>query len=228
MRGLRVYKKGSFSSAVDKHMNKVKKASDIEVVKKMLLLGIQNFLTEDIQLLELNVREEALSHRLAYYLERALETHKYDLSVPRELLDEIRIDCEYDKHGNEKKNLSDIMQKYPDNNTDVVRPDIVMHVRGSDTHNLMVIEVKKTNGKDKTYAKEKVASFVTSSYAYMTGVYMEFNTGDSLVEGVCPLFEISTYQRCGALTPNTDLRNYICAQVKEMGEMGTVNCPPET
>lgn len=165
--------------------------NDVCVLNKIFVTGLRNFLAKDRQLLELGVREEALSHRLAFHLEQALQKFKYDLSLQGQLLDEISVDFEYDRHGNEQKALAEIMDRFPEKHSDIVRPDIVMHIRNSD-HNFMVVEVKKKSGNDKTYAREKVAAFVNSQYAYMIGVYIEFTTGPLTTNGVRPVTEIST------------------------------------
>src|ERR1039458_4547612 len=125
-----------------------------------VMWAVKRFLEEDPGLLKLDVHEQAISHRIAVYLESSIEELE-----SRSLI----IDCEYSKH------LDDF--KYWDLNTirtqDFVscgckactaildpdplrksragrgigerhfRPDIILHQRKVDENNLLAIEIKK-------------------------------------------------------------------------------------
>lgn len=120
---------------------------------------IIEFLKNDLQLLSINesklkAHEIAISHRLAVYLERNL-TNK-GLSV----------DLEYNKHGTNNKLLDG----------EPIRPDIVIHSRGNDNKNLMVIEVKKSEHtkKEKLDAINKVRKLCRGTeYKYQYGYVVE-------------------------------------------------------
>ncbi len=69
-----------------------------------------------------NIHEQALAHRLAYHLENSGWFVGY------------MVDCEYNRHGADQKT---------DESGKCFRPDIVIHVRGNDDDNLIMIETKK-------------------------------------------------------------------------------------
>lgn len=71
-----------------------------------------------------NIHEQALSHRLAFHLESSDSFIGY------------HVDCEYNRHGDDPKT---------DDRGLNFRPDIVIHVRGNDENNLIMIETKKFN-----------------------------------------------------------------------------------
>lgn len=71
-----------------------------------------------------DIHEQALSHRLAYHLENSGLFIGY------------HVDCEYNRHGEDPKT---------DLHGNNFRPDIVIHVRGNDESNLIMIEAKKFN-----------------------------------------------------------------------------------
>lgn len=119
------------------------------------------FMKEDSELLENDAHEQAISHRIAHYLEDCFGLNsKLGLNI----------DCEYNKHLNEKKRI-DVDPTYyfekfphcfcfacceirraikqkprPDLNIQerLFRPDIVVHERGCDRRNRIAIEVKKS------------------------------------------------------------------------------------
>jgi len=71
-----------------------------------------------------DIHEQALAHRLAVHLEHSGCFIGY------------LVDCEYNKHGDNKKR---------DSEKKLFRPDIIIHIRGNDDFNLIMIETKKFN-----------------------------------------------------------------------------------
>jgi hypothetical protein len=71
-----------------------------------------------------DIHEQALAHRLAFHLENSGFFMGY------------HVDCEYNRHGNKSKT---------DNQGKIFRPDIIIHIRGNDDNNLIMIETKKFN-----------------------------------------------------------------------------------
>ncbi len=106
--------------------------------------------TEEIR--NRDIHEQALSHRLAFHLENSGFFSGY------------QIDCEYNRYEERvKKNASG----------KPIRPDILVHIRGVQSHNLMIIQAKKFNDSkleikqaenalqsDKLYLKYKFAFLV--------------------------------------------------------------------
>ena len=95
---------------------------------------------DDSDLLEYDSSERSITHRLAVYLERIFVG--------------LKVDCEYNRRGINglPKRVYMNKDKYHLENlgidsADTVLPDIVIHSRGIDSENLLVIEVKKDKGK---------------------------------------------------------------------------------
>lgn len=113
---------------------------------------------EDSQKLgEHHVGERSIVFRFAYYLQcELLKSPKYAL---------YNVDCEYNRHVANAKILYD----YPHG----IYPDLIVHKRGSDTDNQLVIEFK-AYWNDKTSALEnninKVQSLKKIPYKYKYGL----------------------------------------------------------
>ena len=94
--------------------------------KKIILEALQKTISEHgyqgaVQ--NRDIHEQALSHRLAYHLENS------------DFFGGYHVDCEYNRHGDDVK--EDSKGRF--------RPDIIVHVRGNDDSNLIMIEAKKFN-----------------------------------------------------------------------------------
>jgi hypothetical protein len=102
-------------------------------IQKKLKDAINQFVKNDYFLLEYAVREEAISHRIAVYLESLFTGY--------------HVDCEYD--GDLDSETGRKRVKYEDKEAESsVRPDIIIHHRGLNgrDHNQLVIELKKVTG----------------------------------------------------------------------------------
>jgi len=128
--------------------------------------------------------ERAIAHRLAYYLERELRRKSIVRDDAR-----ITVDCEYNRHLDGSKehriprDLVRIVEKAKrtvtratdDENYYVfsIAPDIVVHRRGTDKYNLLVVEVKKTTNREcEKYDQLKLECFTGTGahgYAYKVG-----------------------------------------------------------
>lgn len=133
--------------------------------------------------------ERAIAHRLAYYLERAIR--RVGLIEDAKPL---AVDCEYNRHGGGAKTLAaefelkGIVQKArkrkrwePDEDGRYifgVEPDIVVHERGHDRRNRLVIEIKKaSNGETPRYDALKLELFTIRreteyGYGYSFGAWV--------------------------------------------------------
>jgi hypothetical protein len=113
---------------------------------QIVIEAINLFHQSDKDLLNINdsnikLHEVAISHRIAVYVEQILQ----DLIRSEKM----SVDLEYNKHGVNAKILS---------NGQEFRPDIVVHKRGCDKNNFIVIEIKKNkhSNQDKAAAINKV------------------------------------------------------------------------
>jgi hypothetical protein len=138
----------------------------------------------DAYLLENDLRKEAISHRLAFYLEEILRRDQV-LS-----LEKFSVDCEYNSGAGYQRKYLQI--KWPKGSQSQlrkrdqhVRPDIIVHQRGRDHEhvNLLVIEVKKSSTISQTaekFAVLKCEAYRRSSLQYLFAGYVCFITGQAL------------------------------------------------
>lgn len=120
-------------------------------MKKRIREALNLFVARDKgKLLEVDIYEPTISHRIAVYLEGLFPN--YD------------VDCEYNKHlfdekGNEKGKP--------------VRPDIVVHKRLTD-NNCAIIEVKKAGAKSKLaeHDIQKLKLYLQGKLNYDLGVFI--------------------------------------------------------
>lgn len=105
-----------------------------EMVKENVKAATKALFQRDAYLLQKDVNERSISHKLASYLQEAF--NDWD------------VDCEYNRDHDDPKLLKRLQMYADDVSPDDVQarrvlPDIIVHHRGTDD-NLLVIEIKKT------------------------------------------------------------------------------------
>ena len=153
-------------------------------MQEKVMQAINFFMENDSVLLELSAHEQAISHRIGVYLEQTFASEK------------LNIDCEYNKHLDGVKRIDlhdlnpelykpcgcDACRKIIDQNIHEIlekdfRPDVVIHSRGNDTKNVIVIEIKKS--KECSFDEAKLKALTRSrdsggEYGYELGVFIWF------------------------------------------------------
>ena len=136
-----------------------------EAVLEAVSAALGDVVTEDRVLLALQAHELALVHRFGVYLEARLR---------RELTQHgLTVDLDYDRHGDLRKLLPARLDRDDERR---FRPDLIVHRRGDDTLNLLVVEWKKKAGDTMLKCLEKrIRSLVVNedkhpSYNYQLGV----------------------------------------------------------
>ncbi len=137
-------------------------------VKDAVKEAVDELISKDHYLLINEANERAISHRLAVYLEKNYTDRNIDCEynrdlgkskeLPPELLLEAALDYEHKKR---------------------VVPDIIIHERGNQDRNLLVIEIKTTSNITKmgySFDKKKLKAF-KSCLGYTYAVFIKFNTG---------------------------------------------------
>ena len=107
---------------------------DEHEVRERLEAALRRLAEADRHLLENDLSERCIAGRLAMYLQGAFPDHA--------------VDVEYNRAGDTPKrlNLPDECANYFDRHGDaLVVPDIIVHQRGLDGPNLLVLELKKTS-----------------------------------------------------------------------------------
>ncbi len=131
--------------------------------------AIDELRERDRYLLAAKASERSITHHLAVYLHREFESWN--------------VDVEYNRDGHECKRLPDL----PDVKSDNVFPDIIVHTRGTNDDNLLVVEVKKRgsgNGSDKNKLIEFTKPVAQNGLGYRWGLHLildcEVQANDSL------------------------------------------------
>ncbi len=141
--------------------------------------ALKDFMVIDKYLLLHNISERSITHKLAEHL--------------RPKFSNFEVDCEYngDVEGahpfrkklfiTEAEMIEIARQKIREDETYSVYPDIIVHSRGDNTNNHLLIEVKKENGnvRDKAFDILKLKGF-TDQYKYRIGIYLEIRTGKDI------------------------------------------------
>jgi hypothetical protein len=129
---------------------------NLDVIKRNILHCIDKIYENDYALFERNNYEVTISCKLAQYL--FVEFKKFD------------VDCEYNKHIDQEKYNSELNQN--------IRPDIIIHKRGTDEDNLVYIEIKTDHNRElRTFDYEKIKSMTKQDgeYKYSLGLFVDFN-----------------------------------------------------
>lgn len=105
---------------------------EAQQLKKIIQATCRGVEKNDKELLERDVSEWAITHRLALYLTR-------NLSLDQRF-SKYFVDCEYNKML--EPNGHNYVAKHGDSSK-LIRPDIIVHDRGNNNKNLLVIELKK-------------------------------------------------------------------------------------
>jgi hypothetical protein len=129
-------------------------------------LAVDRLMANDGDLLLRNVSERAIASRLAMYLTELFPS--YDLDV------------EYDRHGLEVKRLHLPADCHGGGIRRVI-PDIVVHIRGDNDHNLLAVEIKKeTNRESRTCDRLKLRGMLDQLH-YSLAVFLEVPAGPGAV-----------------------------------------------
>ena len=122
------------------------------IIKGKIREALKLFIAKDKQaLLAVDIYEPTISHRIAVYLE--------------DLLPGFDIDCEYNKT---------LLGKKKDIEGKKIRPDIIIHKRGTNEDNSVILEIKKS-GKNSKLAKadiKKLKKCMKGTLNYDLGVFI--------------------------------------------------------
>jgi len=151
-------------------------------ISQVLQTAIERLLRDDSFLLEYDVHEQTIAHRIAVYLEPYFSEH--------------HVDCEY---NNDLDSATGRKQVYfpCENAISPVIPDIVVHHRGRNGpgHNLLVLELKKLPGtpSDLDRDREKLCRFTASDQvshlSYRCGAFVTLGVKEAAGEFRIEWFE---------------------------------------
>lgn len=135
--------------------------------------ALKDFYKQEYLLIQFQVSERALTHKLAEHLQKRFK--------------EYVVDCEYNKIGKDPKRIQLLIEQMRlsgkcnadcdtcPNNKCVIFPDIIVHRRGEDD-NLMVIEAKTgwSRKKRSNDLKKLTALIESDEFKYKLGVALRF------------------------------------------------------
>lgn len=126
------------------------------VVERRVRRSVARFLDHDSYLLEVDAQEESVSHKLAEYLQQEFPNWN--------------VDCEFNKYYGETKTLDEY-------DKDWVRPDIIIHQRGTD-EDLLVIEIKLTTSDDDICLEKRKVRLYTEDeeLEYKYGLFLHLES----------------------------------------------------
>lgn len=132
-----------------------------DIISERIHAAISLLIKNDSFLLKNKIHERTIAHKLGEYLQLNFI--------------EWNVDCEYNKHGLDKKIL---IRDCSGSIKHRVYPDIIIHERGNDNHNLVVIEIKpykqmKVNCCDNL--KLELFTDPNGKYRYNFGIFIGFN-----------------------------------------------------
>lgn len=130
--------------------------ADLEYLREKITKCVDEFYLNESGLLERENYEVTISSKLAQYIFN--EFPRYD------------VDCEYNKHLDGEKKVDELNQN--------IRPDIIIHRRGTDENNLVYIEIKTDHNRElrtHDYDKIKAMTKQKEKYRYSLGLFIDFN-----------------------------------------------------
>jgi hypothetical protein len=163
------------------------RAPSADAVRDHLLDALRTFVRQDSYLLSHDLHERTLTHKLAEYLQP--------------LFPDWNVDCEYNRDGHDPKRVR--FAPPPPQNEDEgsnVFPDIIIHRRGTNDHNLLIIEAKKSRdggqGIDER-DRQKVEAFIRD-LRYRYGALVVFHIADEVTPFHALMHASGEWNRLGA------------------------------
>lgn len=133
-------------------------------IQKKVNSALKKLREQDLHIIKNNSSERSITHMLAIYLKDEFSTYS--------------VDCEYNRQGDIIKHLEVPRDKinWDDLEAKTVFPDIIIHQRGSDDDNLLVIEVKKSSNQNGgAFDKVKLKAFRKDPFNYKHSLFLKID-----------------------------------------------------
>jgi hypothetical protein len=134
------------------------------------------FFDNDCGLFQFDSSERSMTHKFAEYLQKEFQN--------------FNVDCEYNRRGAIPKTMPrDLFPNIQanDNDAKTIFPDILIHERGRQGNNLLVIEVKKSNSQnseDNDITKLKEFTKSEGNYQYSLGLFIIFDIDNKKIKKI--------------------------------------------
>lgn len=156
-----------------------------EEIREKLHIAVNQLSKNDLWLLNNNLNERTIAHKLAEYLQQ--------------IFPEYHVDCEYNRDVEQNSGLRKVnilKERYEAIKNEVVDgasidvsvfPDIIIHKRGTNNFDMLIIELKKsknTSNEAREFDIEKLHSFTDQSerntLKYNYGVFLILETRENI------------------------------------------------
>ena len=134
----------------------------ITQLKEIIAQSLEKLYLNDKLLIDRGGLELSVRFRFAVYLQELIKNIDW--------LSGYQLDAEYDKNGEQPKRIP--------RRQNGVRPDIIIHSRGNNNANILVVEIKgwwNTTSRDDDYIKLEDFTDQRGEYKYGLGVFLELN-----------------------------------------------------
>lgn len=131
-------------------------------LNKIIRGSLRKLYLNDIELIKIGGMEQAIAFRFGLYLVK--ESNQFDW------LKDLNVDMEYNKNGNDQKKT--FRRQYG------TRPDLIIHKRGTNETNVLIVEIKGWwNNEPREMDIIKLEDFTSQygDYKYGYGVILELN-----------------------------------------------------
>jgi len=129
-----------------------------DVVRARLDAALQRLVQQDAYLFANNLGERCIAARLAMYLQHEFPEH--------------HVDAEYNRDGATAKRLGvpeECGNDVDENGEVLVAPDVIVHRRGSEGPNILVLELKKTTSRKLVHCDSARIHAFRGQYGYEFG-----------------------------------------------------------
>lgn len=138
-------------------------------VSALVNRALDRLIQDDAQLFDLKLSERALHFRIAHYMAQS-----------ERIRPPLTLDCEYNRHFTDEKRL----RLFGNERLSKVFPDILVHERNSDEHNMVALEIKRP-GQSLLRDSEKLRAFsVQLGYRHTGHIIIGHNRNGALVRQV--------------------------------------------
>lgn len=138
-----------------------------EEIEERVNRVLDKLYSNDFYIIEISANEETIAHKLACYLASEFP--------------ELDVDFEYNRRIDRVKRLpwKNVDKLNGSGEEEMVLPDIVVHKRGKQEGNLLVIETKKSTNPDSGEDdKRKLKAFISNEkYKYKYGLFIRISDG---------------------------------------------------
>jgi hypothetical protein len=135
-------------------------------MKQEVLDALRLLYENDAFLLEADVHERTIASALQGYLAQYFPHH--------------HVDVEYNRHGLDAKAVN-LPEGCRGGGEKLIFPDVIVHQRGHDNENLLVVQLKKTTNNQSRFCDRAIIEAMKREFHYRQGLWLELPAGRDAV-----------------------------------------------